>query len=339
MIKRVICFLCVPLLLSACFNVAEHNVSDAPDLSKGVIQTTPKNINLVIDTKLPNLSQAKQTITFTNIGLQPVTQLVIKGFKDESAPLVQTNSTCDKDLASGGSCFVTIELQTNHKFAESGPISSSTVMNYEYNDSNEKKSQEFVVNFKVEKWVASVFLTNTMVSGKIEYTKYEGLPTDKAGAGSADHFCRVDKNNPQNGYNYEALMYDTRERTPYLRWVLFGGQTYYSVMPNVYHQKVWSTSYKQATANSLLANTYNCIGINCINGAIGDEFAWIGLPLNGDSVDVDNCGTAGNAWKSETNKFRGLSLSLKPVQNSHLVTVTNEDASCEMHKKIMCVSM
>src|SRR6185437_6473680 len=267
MIKRFSCILFIPLLLSACLNATDNNVSSAPDLSKAVIQTTPKNINLVIDTKLPNLSRPKQTITFTNIGLQPVTQLVIKGFKDESAPLTQT-STCDKDLASGGSCFVTIELKTNHKFAESGPISNSTVMNYEYNDSSKKKSQELGVSFKVERWLASVFLTNTAVSGKIEYPRAEGLLTDKAGTGSADHFCRVDKNNPQNGYEYQALMYDTRDRTPYLRWVLIGGQTYYSVMPGVYHQRVWSTSYKQATATNLLANIYNCIGTNCINQTI-----------------------------------------------------------------------
>ncbi|HLX52772.1 MAG TPA: hypothetical protein VKR58_02470 [Aquella sp.] len=336
MIKRAILF--IPLLLSACFNAVDNNISSAPDLSRAVIQTTPKNINLVIDTKSPNLSRAKQTITFTNVGLQPATQLLIKGFKDESAPLVQ-NSTCDKDLAAGGSCLVTIELKTSHKFAESGPISNSTVMNYEYNDSSEKKSQEFGVSFKVEKWVASVFLTNTRFSGKIEYPKTDGLLTDKAGAGSADHYCRMDKNNPQNGYEYQALMYDTRERTPYLRWVLVGGQTYYSVMPNVYHQKVWDTSYKQATAVNLLSNIYNCIGTNCINQAIGDEAAWTGLQLNGDSIyNIDNCGTAGNAWKSETKNFHGRTLLLKPVQNSHLVTMTNDDASCDMYKKIICVS-
>lgn len=339
MIKRAVYILFIPLLLSACFNAADNNVSSVSDLSRAVIQATPNDINLVIDTKLPNRSRAKQTITFTNIGLQPVTQLVIKGFRDESAPLTQTN-TCDKDLAAGGSCFVTIKLRTDRKFAESGPISNSTVMKYEYNDSREKKSQEFGVSFKVERWLASVFLTDTTVSGKIEYPKSEGLSTDKAGAGSADHFCRVDKNNPQNGYEYQALIYDTRDRTPYLHWVLFGGQTYYSVMPDAYHQKVWNTSYTQATATNLLANIYNCIGTNCLNHATGDEGAWTGFQLNNDRVyNIDNCGNAGNAWKSEENKFRGLAVSLKPVQNSHLATMTTDDASCETHKKIICVSM
>ncbi|MCC2625210.1 MAG: hypothetical protein K0R14_1083 [Burkholderiales bacterium] len=328
----------MPLLLSACLNAADNgNVNSKPDLSKGVIQTIPKNVNIVIDSSGRTLSHKQQTVTFTNIGAAPVTQLMMKGFKDESAPLYQTGD-CDKDLAAGGSCSVTIGLTTNHKFAESGPIFRSTVMTYEYNDGSEKKVQKLGIRFSVERWVASLFITDAVVSGKIVYPRSDDLPLKKAGADSADYFCHVDKNNPQNGYTYQALIYDTRNRTPYLHWVLFGGQTYYSVMPGVYHQKVWQTSYKQATATKLVANIYNCIGVNCALGKTGDDAAWVGLQLNGNALSQDNCGDAGNAWRSETDKFHGLVSRLNPEWSNH-VTMTSEDTSCQSSKKIICVSM
>jgi hypothetical protein len=336
MIKRLIYFM--PLLLSACFNAADNgDIKSAPDLSKGFIQVTPQKVSLVVDSSKPGLSRKKQTVIFTNIGAAPVTQLVMKDFKDESAPLYKT-SDCDKDLASGGSCSVTIELATNHKFAESGPIVRSTDMTYEYNDGSQKKVQKLDIGFKAEKWIASIFITDAMVSGKILYPGSDNLPLIKAGVDSADYFCHVDKNNPHNGYTYQALIYDTRSRTPYLHWVLFGGQLYYSVMPDVYHQKVWQTSYKQATAALMVTNIYNCIGVNCVSGKSGDDAAWVGLQLNGDALSQDNCGDAGNAWRSETNKFHGLITRLKP-EWSNQVIMSNEDTSCQTRKKIICVSM
>ncbi|MCE3268046.1 MAG: hypothetical protein K0R49_298 [Burkholderiales bacterium] len=281
----------------------------------------------------------KQTVTFTNIGLQGATQFEIKGFKDESAPLTWVSS-CNKDLAAGGSCTVTIRLKTRHSLAESGPVSRSTVMNYEFNDSSTKKSQTLAVDFKVEKWVASVFLTNATTNGNIVYERPEDLPVINAGADSADYLCKIDKNNPQNGYEYLSLIYDTRQRTPYLHWVLFGGQTYFSVMPAVYHQKVWDTSYKQALANNLVAKIYNCIGLNCIDKQNGDEAAWVGLDLNNQSLmDMDTCGNAGNSWKSATNKFHGTTFMLKPIQTRRSVEIKNDSTSCDIRKKIICVSM
>lgn len=336
MIKQLVQFLFIPLLLSACLNSAGDK--EEADLSKAVIQAVPTSISLEVNTKTINGSRPLQTVIFTNIGRQPVTDLVIKGFKDESAPLVQT-STCSKELAAGGSCEVKIRLETSHKLASSATVSRSTVMTYEYNNSSEKKTQKLNVRFKLEKWIASVFITHASTNGQIEYTPPENMGYIKAGSDSADYYCKVDKNNPHNGYYYKALIYDTTQTTPYLHWVLYGGNTYYSVMPDVYHQKVWQTSYKQATTNKILANVYNCIGLNCVNNSKGDEAAWVGLQLDNNKMDMDTCGTAGNAWKSGTSQFLGRTFAIVHDQNSHLMTMVSERSGCDMQKKIICVSM
>lgn len=335
MLKQFLKILFIPLILSSCFNSTEN---DVPNTSLAVIRTIPETVNLEIDTKSINQGSPSQEITFTNIGRQPVTQFVIKGFKDESAPIIQT-TTCDKDLAVGGSCEVKLELATNYKLAASSAVSRSTVMMYEYNDASGKKIGKLAVNFKIEKWIGSVYLTNTSTSGRIVYQRSEDLPAIKAGADSADYYCRFDKNNPQNGYEYKALIYDTTNRTPYLNWVLFGGNTYYSVMPDTYHQKVWKTAYNQATTDNLLASVSNCISTNCIDQSGGDETAWIGMSLNNNLMNMDTCGTAGNAWKSEQNKFHAQSFAIQHEQDSHFVTMLSNDASCDLRKKIICVSM
>lgn len=326
------------LLLYACSNKL-HNVDDVtlPDLSKAIITTTPESVSLNIDTSTANLSHPVQSVTFTNIGHQPATGFSIKGFKDESAPLYQS-STCDSDLAAGASCMVKIRLSSNHKIASSGPISRSTIIEYEYNNGARKVKASLPVTFSLEKWIASLFITEDSVTGHIAYQLPDEVPYLRDGVDSADRYCKTDKNNPKNGYDYKALIYDTTSRTPYLDWVLIGGQVYFSVMAGVYHQKVWQTSYKQGTANNLLSNVYNCIGVNCLAMPVGDDEAWTGIKLDNSSLS-STCGGAGSAWKSNVNSDVAVVFGIKPKTAKHSVIMENHGISCGMQKRLICVSM
>lgn len=333
---KLIQILFILLLGFSCFSCTDKR--NAVDLSKAFIQASPTAIQLRIDTSSANSGLTTQTITFTNIGRQPATQFVIKNFKDESAPLSKS-TTCDRDLAAGGTCAVVVKLNTNHKLALSKGISRTTTMDYEFNDGEIKKLATVDIRFSVEKWIGSMFLTSSSTDGRIKYQRSEDLPPINFGIDSADYYCQVDKNNPKNGYVYNALLYDTMRRTPYLHWVLFGGQPYFSVMPNVYHQKVWQSAYRQAIATNLLDKIYNCISTNCTAGASEDGSAWTGLRLNNNSLDTNTCGTAGIAWQSNTVDSYGKVFALKFDKKAHAMTRIDEDASCNVQKKIICVSM
>jgi hypothetical protein len=111
-------------------------------------------------------------------------------------------------------------------------------------------------------------------------------------------------------------------------------------MPDVYHQKVWKTSYQQAITTQILANVYNCIGSNCINQSEGDSLAWVGLKLNkSNKIDMRTCGSNGNNWQFSDNQLSGISFAIIPVQNSHSMKMINDLSTCDMPQKIICVSI
>lgn len=335
MAKHLIKLVIIPVFVSGCYTQVSNK--NTKDLTKAFIQVKPEEISLTVDTKTLRSGHPTQVVTFTNVGMQPATKLELKGFKDESAPIEIINN-CEEDLAVGDSCTVKFELYNSYKLASSAPVSRSTVMKYEYNNGYTKQSDSIKVKFNLEKWIASVFLTNSKTSGAITYPLPENIAPIKPSTDSADYYCRVDKNNPQNGYKYYALLYNTPKRTPYLNWVLVGGKTYFSVMPDVYHQKVWQTSYTQATAPQLIKQLYNCIGTDCINNHRVDDPAWVGLWLTKDHFETNTCGLAGTSWKLNKESFEGTEVKIGGDPH-HSVTMTNENASCATQKKLICVSI
>lgn len=327
------------LLLSGCYtDNSSVDKKQSRDLSKAFIVINKNFINLEINTKNSSLTNSVQVIVLTNIGKQPATHLKFDGFSVTNISLLQAN-TCNASLASGASCEVKISLTINHKTSAAGPISGITNMLYEYDNGQEKIIEKFPIRFKLEKWIGSVFLTEQSTTGNILYQ----FPLDyiqiNRGVDSADLYCKADKNNPHNGYDYRALIYDTTSRTPYLEWVLMGGATYFSVMPGVYHQKVWQTAYEQGRALSLFAQLYNCIGVNCLlHQETKDSEAWTGFELTNNNLNARTCGTTGSSWRSAANNAYGKSFAIGWGRANNSMVGDSLDSSCFEPKKIICVS-
>lgn len=289
----------------------------------GLLTTSIESANFVINTESPSLESVSTTLTLTNSGTGPAYNININA----QLPIQVTSSTCATNLESGESCSIVLSAKTSYNFAGESAQAGSTSYQITYFNGSQT-SLSIPVTYNIEQWRGTLFITAESTTGAIVYGS-------ESGVNAADLYCQNDINNPNNGYNYKAVISDNVTRTPTsTSWVLEPTESYYSVVENVYNQPVLQT-----TSNSVFPTApTNCISLNCA-AATGpnnhDLYTWTGFPLTNQTGTQNTC----NTWSSNLNSNTGTGNRISKI--SALATVPGVESAnetCDNQRPIMCAA-